>query len=1242
VAETTSKHVNTATELTCLLPIRDGFAPVVDTITYATRMRIAFKVLQRLRVASREVSAHRTILDTVEAARTVHAFSWTIVAERNLLLNVSFDRPWEPYIRVVWKDLGPLLDLFLCNCAGYPSSEAPFDAFAAYVRQHQVETSFFYPASSLTVDDQRYLVELERLQRSGVAGFDKAAATLIARGPEQTAARERGGGEDVKGEECLNRAKAAFEQWLTVLNALYGLRAFYPEGTFDHRFLHRAARALLDASRPDRLPAIPQVAWYKDQLMADDPGVPQPGRRDVERGNIQGGILKPYERVSHGCLLLAMITDAEKARPFVGRLAEWVTPDTKTKPDDQVFRNIAFTFNGLRRLGVNESVLAQFPKEFREGMEARAGLLGDVRENHPDSWERPEWNVRLPRSTDGATAPVEFLGGLNGSAEQDSSRRVRLSAVDLVVTLQKQKMDEWDVQDNGTWAGHPLRDEVAQFCAEAREHGIAVVSVEPLRRLRKRGPDPKDASKTKWWSRDHFDYIDGLSQPKPTDTPNPAHPDEVKNGELLVGFANDREDRDFPDKTAGAGLMTRGSLIDSGSFLVVRKLYQNMEALNAVVDGEKALSREELLAKLMGRSQDGLPLRPNSVEQITNPLAPFTFDGDEAGAACPFHSHMRRSNPRAMFAPDGNPRPVVPRIARRSLAYGPTREEEQAARLASGADRAHAVDRGMMFMAYNASIAEQFEVIQRWMSGGNPVGERGSVSVFSGQPDPLLGLPDSEGKRFYQFVDQSGTVRHVDLGKPFVTVRWGLYLFAPSIPALRVLADQPGADEERGRVMVAEGGRIIDALRTSDDWAAALEDISAVQGGITAAVAAAIRAKDRGVRRTPYGVIVASEGLVKDVLSRDDLFSVCEYQSRFERSVGKGYLGMDGGPEYEAASAVPNAAVGLVDERQAFLASYGVTKAILDSAVATALKRLQALGGDPSMDDVPLPLAPILARVLGQLADRWFDIPDGEFIEIGDEPSPDDQPPRCPFHFLAPSRFVFSSPNPRRIVENRGVADGQRLLAAAREFVNRKKGGLDLHGPISRELFEKITNDDDRLARVLLGLVFGFVPTVYGNGYSVLSQWLQDETLWRLQLQLRDLKGDNYERANQVVRAELYRAMLKNAVPALLHRTVTTPTMLGDCKLEADDRVVLLVSGAAQEVLAKRQLDPAIVFGGDRDAARHPLHACPGKHLAIGALMGFLTALLDGGGFKPSPALATVFVPAAARQEEFAAVPSYR
>ncbi|WP_245632387.1 hypothetical protein [Edaphobacter aggregans] len=48
--------------------------------------------------------------------------------------------------------------------------------------------------------------------------------------------------------------------------------------------------------------------------------------------------------------------------------------------------SIAFAWNGLRALGVDESSLATFPEEFRQGMAARAGIIGTTGASHPDQW----------------------------------------------------------------------------------------------------------------------------------------------------------------------------------------------------------------------------------------------------------------------------------------------------------------------------------------------------------------------------------------------------------------------------------------------------------------------------------------------------------------------------------------------------------------------------------------------------------------------------------------------------------------------------------------------------------------------------------------------------------------------------------------------------------------------------------------------------------------------------------------
>src|SRR3954464_12019377 len=47
---------------------------------------------------------------------------------------------------------------------------------------------------------------------------------------------------------------------------------------------------------------------------------------------------------------------------------------------------IAFTCGGLRTLGVSEAELATFPEEFRQGMAARASILGFGGTSAPDQW----------------------------------------------------------------------------------------------------------------------------------------------------------------------------------------------------------------------------------------------------------------------------------------------------------------------------------------------------------------------------------------------------------------------------------------------------------------------------------------------------------------------------------------------------------------------------------------------------------------------------------------------------------------------------------------------------------------------------------------------------------------------------------------------------------------------------------------------------------------------------------------
>src|SRR6202161_4716041 len=70
--------------------------------------------------------------------------------------------------------------------------------------------------------------------------------------------------------------------------------------------------------------------------------------------------------------LTPVVESASAAQASMGDTKRWVT--------------LAFTWNGLRALGVHEESLATFPEAFRQGMAARADILGDTGANHPDNW----------------------------------------------------------------------------------------------------------------------------------------------------------------------------------------------------------------------------------------------------------------------------------------------------------------------------------------------------------------------------------------------------------------------------------------------------------------------------------------------------------------------------------------------------------------------------------------------------------------------------------------------------------------------------------------------------------------------------------------------------------------------------------------------------------------------------------------------------------------------------------------
>jgi Dyp-type peroxidase family len=1137
-----SRSVLGATELTLLAPLRRGLIPALDSRSYVSRARLVLDTLQALGISRREIDPTPAIAEVADSIRAIRSFRLSIVGELQpppqppfpqVLLSVSFDGGWEPYMRRIWNPLGPLLDLIFCNCEGYLlSSRHGFRDYAGWVRRAQVETSFYYEDSPLTVSDQHLLA-------------DKAGQPLPA--PPASAG-------------------SLHEQARAAMVAFYRLSDMHPDRADldDGDVLRRAAQLLLgELSReignppPQGFLRTPTEEaawrWFCAPLR---PALAEPAPRPLDLANVQAGILESHPDIVQGRLVLVGLDDAAAAGMFLEHLEKnlEVTPAAPPfKARGPLIVNLAFTYAGLVLAGVDNGTLEQLPAEFREGMEARAGILGDWQYNHPRHWALPRRHGQ----------PAE---------------RVQLSTVHAVLQL-------WSTQADAS-----ALDAAVGALATALAGQGQVLAVEPMRRIINQSTQAIEG---------HFGFADGISQPG-LPASGRIERDVVAPGELLLGHVNDRKDRPL-----------EGRLWTGSSFLVVRKLRQDVKAFRDLKlnDGQKA--------SLMGRYPDG----KNLIDPTT--VNNFDYAKDTDGRKCPFHAHVRRANPRSTRE---NELGQLPRIARRGMSYGPVFDDKSADE-----------DRGLMFMAYNASIAEQFEVVQGWLAGGNSSGP----GSFSGLRDPLLGVAREGDPR--HFVWSGG---HVVLpaDRPLVTLQWGLYAFAPSMAALKELqlwareraaedcipeVDKPPEghdpdalrrkldrrDRERAR-QAAIGAALILQLQQLEQmqgfdaalerWKIALEDMSARMSGSSQAIWTAVRQAHAGALRTPYGVLVCSKTLVDQVFANaNGTYSVSGYNTRLDKSFGQIYLGRDDGHVYRAEADPANKAIMTVKEDQAFSSAHQHTVDVLTAAMSSLTPG----------QEIVVDVKDLVDGMLAAFCVEWFGLPDGQYVEAGGWHWRTQA--TCPGHFQAPSRYTFQ-PQPGARARQVGEEHGQLLKQQVTYFVGAVRANPNAQGRLGKELFKAFGNDD-RLASTLIGVMMGFLPTVDGNLRGVLFEWVRDRSLWDRQAALRSITaGTALARAQQALRQELDRTMQLRPVPEVVWRTALRGDRLGPVEVRAGDTVVISIVSAMQEDLLDGRRCPFPVFGGDRRSSSPPTHACPGYGMAIGVMLGFLAALLDTFELRPA------------------------
>ena len=287
--------------------------------------------------------------------------------------------------------------------------------------------------------------------------------------------------------------------------------------------------------------------------------------------------------------------------------------------NDKRWVTVAFTWNGLRALGVDKASLATFPEEFKQGMVSRAEMLGDTGENHPGNW----------------------LGGL---------ARTDLHAIAILFARNAAERERCRIE----------HDKLLAPC-----QGVEVLSTLDLQ-----ATPPFD------YAHDHFGYRDRLSQPVIEGTgeePTPGSGAPLKPGEFILGY---------PDESGPPANLPQPEILSrNGSYMAYRRLQEHVGAFRDFLrqHGQTSEEQELVAAKLMGRWRSGAPLvlAPEKDDphlgadmQRNND---FNYKQDDPhGYAVPLGAHIRRMNPRDTAA-NMNRR----RMIRRGATYGPHLPEDK-------------------------------------------------------------------------------------------------------------------------------------------------------------------------------------------------------------------------------------------------------------------------------------------------------------------------------------------------------------------------------------------------------------------------------------------------------------------------------------------------------------------------------------------------------------------------------------
>ncbi|WP_183560419.1 Dyp-type peroxidase [Mucilaginibacter sp. SP1R1] len=522
--------------------------------------------------------------------------------------------------------------------------------------------------------------------------------------------------------------------------------------------------------------------------------------------DIQGNIMKHYPESGFikARYLFFKVNEGEQGRTFVSEIrryitssAHWTTGDDTTTgvawPDATT--NIAFTYNGLKTLGISVQTLQSFPDEFIVGMRGRRSILGDDGPSDPERWD-PVWKKE-----------IHIFVSID--APNDDALVKRFNEILAIIT--EKKLHNVVLLD-----GHRAdqgEEKAYQDASVLYENDIPT-------------------------AKEHFGYTDGISNPffkgmtpemgelvgggKKNGINKLGYGDPelastwapLETGEFILGHKDEAQEYPLAPMPP---LMAR-----NGSFMVYRKLHENVGKFNAYLDEASRNfpgGKELLAAKLVGRWRNGAPITTFPKESEANDIAmkrqlavyainqaqtpaqkiaaqatfrevnkkfqAFDYNKDLKGGGCPVGAHIRRANSRGALEFGHNNAFDTPgavdnrrRLIRRGLPYGK-----------ADTPQSNNGNHGTIFMCISANIKRQFEfVLQQWINYGNDFKLANDKDALLGNHAEVNGK--GNGRMVLEADGESGNPPYFLSDFPrFIETRGGEYFFIPSLTALRMIGD---------------------------------------------------------------------------------------------------------------------------------------------------------------------------------------------------------------------------------------------------------------------------------------------------------------------------------------------------------------------------------------------------------------------------------------------------------------------